>query len=599
MKLIDIRGTLDPHGKNRLRALLGARLESMLSVAKVNELYAGMDFCSGPERNFFQTSLQGLGVEYEFPVEEMNKIPVSGPLVVVANHPFGAVEGLVLGDILTRARQDARLLGNFLLQRIPELSPYIISVDPFGGNDAARGNVRGLLEAIRWLNGGGALGAFPAGEVAHLEFSRRKSGEKTWSRHIGALVRHGRATVLPVFFPGRNSALFNLLGLLDPRLRTAMLPRELVNKRNRKLDVLVGRPIPWARLEQFKDDSELADYLRLSALILGSRKSSGRKGAKGYRFARTAPPVAAASDSDDVVREVSSLAPDQRLAEDSEFAVYGVYRNQAPALIEELGRLREIAFRQVGEGAGKSRDLDRFDSHYLHLVLWNKSTAEPAGAYRIGFADRILETLGSDGLYSGTLFRFGPEFLGQLGNSIELGRSFIRREYQRHPSSLALLWRGIGELVAREPWRCILFGPVSISRDYHAVSRKLIVQFLSHRHLDPDLSRLVRPRKPYRAPSGPLDRISSSARDIEEVSMLVSELEADGKGVPVLIRHYLRLNASLLSFNVDRRFSDVVDGLIRVDLRNTDPRILSRFMGRQGFARFAEYNGLEKKRKEA
>ncbi|MCE5271179.1 lysophospholipid acyltransferase family protein [bacterium] len=595
MKLIDIRGALDPRGTNRVRAILGSRLESILAVSRLNDIYTGLDL-SAPERSFFRSSLEFMGVDYDISPEDLEKIPAAGPLLVVANHPFGGIEGLVLGDILTRRRQDTKLLGNYLLQRIPELGPYIIPVDPFGGSEAARSNIRGLKASIRHLISGGVLGAFPAGEVAHLALSRRQSGERVWSQHIGALVRHSQATVTPVYFPGRNSALFNLLGLLDPRLRTAMLPRELVNKRNRRLSVLVGRPIPWSRLEQFESDRELADYLRLSTLILGNRVPARPKRVHGFRFARTERPVATARPAEAIAAELAALPSDSFLAEDSEFAVYAVQREQAPALIEELGRLREITFRQIGEGTGKSSDLDRFDNHYIHLVLWHKAAAEVAGAYRLGLADRLIARQGRAGLYSGTLFRFGPEFLSRLDNAIELGRSFIRREYQRHPSSLALLWRGIGELVCREPWRCVLFGPVSISRDYHAVSRRLIVQFLSRNRLDPDLSRLVRPRKPFRIAAGALE--GGSLRDIEDVSMLVSELEADGKGVPVLIKHYLRLNASLLSFNVDRKFSDVVDGLIRVDLRTTDPRILSRFMGRHGFARFAEHHGLERTRRE-
>lgn len=599
MKLIDIRGALDPRGTNRVRAILGSRLESILAVSQINDIYSSLEM-SAPERSFFRSSLEFMGVDYDISPEDLEKIPAAGPLLVVANHPFGGIEGLVLGDILTRRRQDTKILGNYLLQRIPELGPYIIPVDPFGGSEAARGNIRGLKASIRHLAAGGVLGAFPAGEVAHLALSRGKSGERVWSQHIGALVRHSQATVTPLFFPGRNSALFNLLGLLDPRLRTAMLPRELVNKRNRRLSVLVGRPIPFSRLEQFATDRELADYLRLSTLILGNRVQSRPRRVHGFRFARTERPVAAACPTGTIAAELSALPSESFLAEDSEFAVYAVYREQAPALIEELGRLREITFRQIGEGTGKCSDLDRFDNHYIHLVLWHKASADVAGAYRLGFADRLIANQGRAGLYSGTLFHFGPGFLSRLDNAIELGRSFIRREYQRHPSSLALLWRGIGELVCREPWRCVLFGPVSISRDYHAVSRGLIVQFLSRNRLDPELSSLVRPRKPFRL-SGTGRRLGEAGglRDIEDVSMLVSELEADGKGVPVLIKHYLRLNASLLSFNVDRKFSDVVDGLIRVDLRTTDPRILSRFMGRHGFARFAGHHGLERTRREA
>jgi hypothetical protein len=226
--------------------------------------------------------------------------------------------------------------------------------------------------------------------------------------------------------------------------------------------------------------------------------------------------------------------------------------------------------------------LDHFDAHYIHLFLWNHTTSEVVGAYRLGLVDRILEDFGPKGLYTNTLFRFKPDFMSRLPPAIEFGRSFIRPEYQKKFNCLVLIWRGIGQFIRRHPRYQVLFGPVSISRDYHSVSRMLLVRFLKENRFDHSLSAYVAPRQPYRSPSvGWLDEkaLKAAFRDIEDVAFLISEIERDGKGVPVLLKHYLKLNAKLLGFSVDKAFSDVVDGLLMVDLRATDAKIVNRFIG--------------------
>lgn len=239
--------------------------------------------------------------------------------------------------------------------------------------------------------------------------------------------------------------------------------------------------------------------------------------------------------------------------------------------------------------------MDVFDSHYLHLFLWNHRRRELAGAYRLGLTDQILQAMGPEGLYSHQLFRYKSSFLTHLGQSIELGRSFIRPEYQKQFSCLSLLWRGIGEFIARCPSYRLLFGPVSISQAYAEVSRRLLVQFLTARKFAPDLADMVRPRCPYRAGAIaglPKSDLHAAFQDIDDVSLLISTLEEDAKGVPVLLRQYLKLNGRLISFNVDKAFSRVVDGLFLVDLRHTDPRLLTRFMGPEGAARFTGFHRL-------
>jgi putative hemolysin len=409
--------------------------------------------------------------------------------------------------------------------------------------------------------------------------------EPAWHPHVATLVRLGRATVVPVYFPGRNSAFFMLMGLLSPRLRTALLPRELVNRSRQRIALRIGRGIPWHRLRRFPDDKVMIDYLRLSTEVLSidpsprepeARLSSGPDRDGGLE------PVIAPVSKQRMQSEIDRLPGDQCLLESGAFSVWLAQSGQIPHVLDEIGRLREITFRQVQEGTGRALDLDRFDGHYRHLFLWHRPKAELVGGYRLGPVDTILKERGLSGLYTQSLFRFGAEFLDQLPPAIEFGRSFIRPEYQKKFNSLILIWRGIGQLISRCPRYKILFGPVSISRDYEAVSKTLLVHFLKHNNFHDDLARYVAPRQPYR-PQGirlPDESVLQSAGwGIEEISFLISEIEKDGKGVPALLKHYLKLNGKLLSFNVDKAFSDVVDGLLMVDLRETDPKILKRFIG--------------------
>jgi putative hemolysin len=373
-----------------------------------------------------------------------------------------------------------------------------------------------------------------------------------------------------------------------------------LGQRGRTVALAIGRPVPPEKAGRFKSDGDFTLFLRARTHVLKNRFGAGTAGAREDRRARKAraprlspidPPVPAAV----LEREVAALPESSVLARQEPFTVYLARAREIPGILREIGRLREVTFRAVGEGTGAPLDLDRFDPDYLHLFLWDARGSRIAGAYRLGPTDEILEGPGRRGIYTQTLFRFSPRFFERTGDALEMGRSFVAGDYQKQYQCLSLLWRGIGEYVSRNPrYRC-LFGPVSISRDYRPFSKRLMVRFLRRNRMDRTLARFVHARSPYRegpVPGREAERIHRTVRDVEDADLLVSENELDGKGMPVLLRHYLRLNASLLSFNVDRAFSDVVDGLILVDLTKSDPRLLNRFLGREGARRFLDFHGI-------
>ena len=285
----------------------------------------------------------------------------------------------------------------------------------------------------------------------------------------------------------------------------------------------------------------------------------------------------------DLRSEIHSLDPDALLATQGNLEVYLATAQQIPNILHEIGRLREISFQAVGEGSGREIDLDRFDDHYLHLFLWDREEKHIPGAYRLAPTDQVIAQRGPSGLYCSTLFEFEPAFLEHLNPSLELGRSFVIPAYQKSLAPLLALWKGIATFVSRNPRYHRLFGPVSISHDYTPLSQDIIVKFLRENRWNRELGPLVRPLNPF--PGNP--EISPLLDSIDQVSARVAESEADSKGIPVLLKQYLKLNATLLEFNVDPAFSHCLDALILVDLHQAPPAVLSRYMGKEAYAKFA------------
>ena len=572
-----------------LRKLFGRPLDRLLTPDAMAK--AGTP-AGGDATGVFAACLEALRVRCAINDDDVAKIPHNGPVVIVAKAPRGGVEAFVLGQVLSRVRGDFRFFGNPQLSRVPALGPWL-----FGGAGAASAEGGSLAEAVAWLKQGGAVVCFPASDAAPGSAPGRKRG-RAWGRHAAALLRQTKCPALPVHFPGRGNYLFQAVGLLQRKLHSVLIPRDTGHHRQRDIEVRIGKIVPWRRLEGLAGDGEVTDYLRVHAHFLRHRAKSRRRSARvklPLPRRRRQQPVIEAVPTEVLVAEVAALPADRRFVDAGDYQVYCCTAAEIPHTLREIGRLREVTFRAAQEGTGKALDLDRFDQYYLHLFIWNQAAREVVGAYRLGLVDVIRERFGAKGLYTRTLFRFKRGFLAKLGPALEVGRSFVRLEYQRKPTCLSLLWRGISEYVVRHPQYRRLIGPVSISHDYRKASKDLIVRYLRQSLTDPEMARYVKPRNPYRGgPRKALDRrsIHSLIKDISDVSLLVSGIEKDGKGVPVLLRYYLDLSATLLSFNVDKDFSDTLDGLVLVDVLRTDPKLLSRFMGADGVKSVYVYHGL-------
>lgn len=558
----------------------------VLGISRLESIY-------GTLRNHDSSSplperlLEHLRIAYELPNADWNHIPTTGPVIIVANHPFGLLDGAILAHVARRVRSDVRILANGILRQIPELKDLII---PLHTASQAKGeHFLQLRQALRHLIGGGLLIVFPAGEVSHYQ---RPSGEITDPAWTNCAVRLARLAagqqnapvIVPVFLSGRNSILFQAAGLIHPMLRTALLPRELLNKEAKSIRVRVGSPIALSRLSRQGDDDEQTAYIRWRTYLLPRRdrcKPMVGSPLRSRRNGTAQVPVIAPTPANAMTTEIAALTPAALLANSGDLDVYIATANHIPSVLREISRLREITFRSAGEGTGKSADLDHFDAHYLHLFLWNRQRQEIAGAYR------LYPTDGVGSLYTANLFGYRQSFRDRLGPAIELGRSFVRSEYQRAFTPLLLLWKGIGRYVAANPRYKVLFGPVSISNQYHAISRELIVSYLQAHASLSGWKDLLSPRYP----PGQCTSGGARCRDVDELSEVISDIENTSNGIPVLLRQYLRLGGKLLAFNVDPEFSNALDGLIVVDLTCTEAKLLDRYLGTAEARTFLSHHG--------
>ncbi len=565
-------------------------LSSLLGLRRCARLYAALEPCLDAG-SFAEQALQCLGIRWQVEQKYLERVPREGAVVVVANHPFGGVDGLALIAMLRRVRPDIKVLANPVLARFAELREVVIPLDPFGTRQARQRNVAAVRAGHRWLATGGLLVVFPAGEVAHFHLQNREVMDPEWQDGVSRLVRRSGAAVVPVYFPGSNGIAFQAAGLLHRRLRTALLARQLLNKQGTLLTMRIGEAIPAKRLKAFVTDRELVDYLRLRTYLLGQQSPDRPVSAVLPQPALPGrqEPLVEAVPAGQLLQEIARLPDEALLHEHGSYQVWCIKAVQSPLLLREIGRLRELTFRGHGEGTGRALDLDGFDEHYLHLFVWNTERRELVGAYRIGLSDEILFKQGCQGLYTSTLFHYREQLFREIGPALEMGRSFVRPEYQKSFAPLLLLWQGIGQFLVRNPRYRVLFGPVSISREYGDFSRQLIAGSLARHMTIPALARLVAPRVPVttrlpRVKGCPRNLAEAFAGSVDSVHALVADLEADQKGLPVLLRHYLNLGGKILAFNLDPDFSEVIDGLILVDMNQTELRTLERYLGKEGAA---------------
>ena len=556
---------------------LASLLMEVMKINEVNEVFQKAEHLQGP--TFVDKILQIIGISVEFDEEDLKNIPKNGAFVAIANHPYGGIEGLVLLKLLCIVRPDAKLMANFLLKKIPNLSDYFIAVNPFE-NVEHSSSISGIKNTLELLNSGTPIGIFPAGEVSTFKFETQQITDKLWHPVVGKIIAKANVPVIPVYFHGNNGLLFNLLSFIHPTLRTAKLPSELFNKHGHKIRVRIGKPIQPSDVAFNNNTTKLLDFLRAKTYALGTSLENEKRifnPRNIFKIRKTPKPVVDAIPPEVLEQEIKNLQ-DLRVWTEKNYEVYICPTPEIPNIIKEIGRLREITFREVGEGTNKPTDLDEYDIYYHHLFIWDTETKMIVGAYRIGKGDEIFYSMGKRGFYIAELFKIKDQLYPILRKSLELGRSWVRKEYQLKPLPLFLLWKGILKYLLENPHYRYLIGPVSISNSFSKFSKSLIVDYISTHHFDHELAQYVKPRKEFKIDFSKIDKdlLLEPNDTLKDLDSLISEIETTHMKVPVLLRQYIALNAKIICFNIDPKFSDSLDGFLVVDLEKIPAEMLEK-----------------------
>jgi len=537
-------------------------------LSVINREYDKRKNLSGEE--FVDSILKAFDIDFEIPEEDLKRIPKTGSFITISNHPLGGIDGMILMKLLLSQRPDYKIIANFLLQRIEPLRPYIMPVNPFEDHKEAKSSLTGIKDAILHIREGKPLGIFPAGEVSTYR-DERMIVDRPWEPTAIKLIEKAKVPIIPIYFHAKNSTFFYKLASLSDVLRTAKLPSEMLSQKKRKIKVRIGNPISVEDQASITTIEGLTEFLRRKTYMLSNtfeKKNFFKDIPKTLKKAKPPKKIIDQASIERMMEEVELCRTlDKRLLESKNYEVFLAKKEIVPNILSEIGRLREITFREIGEGTNNPTDLDSFDDYYYHMFLWDKEANKIAGAYRMGMGAEIYEQYGINGFYLQDLFRFEPELHKMMSQSIEMGRAFITKEYQQRPMPLFLLWKGIVHCTLRFPEHKFLIGGVSISNKFSNFSKSLMIEFMRSHYYDPYIAQYVRPKKEFKVKlkDGDKDFVFDETKaDLQKFDKVIDELEPGSLRLPVLIKKYIKQNARVIAFNVDPLFNDAVDGLMYI-----------------------------------
>lgn len=559
-------------GKTTAKALL-----YMLGLKKCNEVYDSTSHLNGNEA--LDALISGLGLTYSLSESDLTRIPKEGAFIIVANHPFGAAEGLIITQAISEIRPDVKVVVNFVLDRVKNISNFWFTVNPFETRKGVYNSGPNLKSVYKYLLEGHPIIVFPAGEVS----TRQKDGsmsDRSWNQPIMKLVKKAHFPVVPIYFDGKNSSFFHIAGKISPAFRTMLIPRELINKKNQIIKMRIGAPISVKEQDRYDDQETYTKVLRLYcyALRLSFRRLEKTPIQMKYEYPE---PLAAPAPELRVLGEIEKLRknPETHLITTQNYTVFCSKPKKIPNIMYEIARQREITFREVGEGTNNALDKDEYDNYFYQLFIWDNSVNRLVGSYRIGVGSEIIKERNKlKGFYISTLFDINDRLLPIFNECLELGRSFIVKDYQKKMSPLFMLWKGLLSMMMQKNAR-YLIGAVSISGQFSALSKALTIEFLKSNYYDYDIAKHIKNKEKTRFKLiREFDRETFklvTRSDFNCLDTFIQSIDPDFS-TPVLVKQYVSLvNAETIGFNVDPLFNNCLDALMYMDIQKAPKTTLA------------------------
>ena len=532
--------------------------KSLFKIAKkivhedsINQFLSQNSHLKGFE--FVDAVLDYFDFDYTISSNDLQNIPTSGKVVIIANHPLGGLDALCLLRLISTVRKDVKIVANDFLAGFEALNSLTIMIDNYKIKQA-KTDIKKIYDS---LNKEEAIIIFPAGEVSRATTKGIK--DPSWNRGFLNFAQNTNAPILPIFLDAKNSKTFYTISIINKTFSTLLLSHEMFNKKSKRINIKIGRIIPNENIVPKGIDKKF--LLNLYKKHLYSLK----KGKKSFFETQSA--IAHPVSRIDLLNELKKSKLIGQTADGKKIYLYDYVEDSI--VLKELGRLREISFRKVGEGVNKKRDTDKYDIYYQHIILWDENELEIVGSYRIGNSDFIFKNIGVKGFYSNNLFKYNEDFMPYLQNSIELGRSFVQPKYWG-TRALDYLWFGIGAYLKNNPNIKYMFGPVSLSASFPNVAKDLIVFYYSHYFSNP--LTLVEAKNPYHYSNNineikELFDLNDKAKDFK---FLKSTLSNIGLSIPTLYKQYSEITVDggikFLDFNIDKNFGDCIDSFILVEV---------------------------------
>lgn len=580
MSLISKNDLIKASGLGKIGFMKNPVASAIMRLTKINEVNQLYDVLKNKQgKDFFDAFVRERNLKYIVFAEDLAKVPKTGPFILVSNHPLGAIDGILMTKILTEIRSDFKIMGNFLLEKIEPMKPFVIPVNPFEGRKDARNSSVGMRETLKHLQSGGCVGIFPAGEVSNKNNEFGEILDKTWEKPALKLIKMAKVPVVPMYFHAKNSRVFYHFSKLHPDLQTLLLPAEMMHNREKPIRIRIGKQISVKVLEDHDTIEEMGEFLQKKIYMLKSYYEKRRTIAEQLKLPNLKLNFALLKEEnvvqniidetpqEDLINEINALyKADKMLFRNGIYEVFFAAYSEIPSIMREIGRQRELTFRKIGEGSNLPFDLDEYDEHYRHLFLWDNKAQKLAGAYRMALGSEVMKKHGINGFYTSSLFEFDPELRPFFRKVIEMGRAYISAEYQQKPLPLFLLWRGIVHVCLRNPEHKFLMGGVSISDKFSEFSKSLMIEFMRSNYYDSAVAQYIHPKNEFKVKLKDRDKhlfFDEVESDLNKLDKIIDDLEPEMR-LPVLIKKYIKQNAKVVSFNVDPSFNDAIDGLMYI-----------------------------------